>query len=111
MDSFAALSDPTRRAIVERLARGEMAAGDIVAAFSLSAPAISQHLKTLRQAGLVRVRGEGQRRIYSLDPDGLDGMEAWIARTRRFWSTRLDDLAAALDAPDDTPDDDTETNP
>lgn len=58
----------------------------------------------------MRVRGEGQRRIYSLDPGGLDGMEEWIARTRQFWSTRLDDLAAALDAPDDTPDD-TETNP
>lgn len=106
MDSFAALSDPTRRAILERLAQREMAAGDIVAAFSLSAPAISQHLKALRQAGLVRVRSEGQRRIYRLDPEGLDGMEAWIDRTRSFWSARLDALAAALE----TPDDDTETN-
>ena len=96
MDSFTALADPTRRRIVEMLGRSEHAAGDIVAAFDLSAPAISQHLKTLREAGLVRVRVDGQRRIYSLDPDGLASMDAWIASVRNFWPARLDSLEAAL---------------
>ena len=96
MDSFTALADPTRRRIVEMLGRSEHAAGDIVAAFDLSAPAISQHLKTLREAGLVRVRVDGQRRIYSLDPDGLAAMDAWIASVRNFWPPRLDSLEAEL---------------
>jgi DNA-binding transcriptional ArsR family regulator len=97
MDSLAALADPTRRQIVEMLGRGgERAAGEIVSMFSISAPAISQHLKVLREAKLVQMRVEAQRRIYSLDPRGLDSIEDWIAGIRRFWSGRLDALEREL---------------
>ena len=97
MDCLTALADPTRRRIVELLSRGERAAGEIVERFDVSAPAISQHLKVLREAGLVRVRVEGQRRIYGLDPAGLDEIDTWVGRMRRFWGERLDALARELD--------------
>lgn len=96
MDRFAALADPTRRHIVELLGSGECAAGALGEHFRMSAPAVSQHLKTLRDAGLVRVRIDGQRRIYSLDPDGMAEMDAWFARFRGFWSDRLDALEQEL---------------
>ena len=96
MSSLSALADPTRRRIVELLSRGEQAAGDIVAQFKLSAPAISQHLKALRDAGLVRVRVDGQRRVYSLDPRGLDEIDDWVKRVRGFWNERLDALERDL---------------
>ena len=96
MDRFAALSDPTRRQIVELLGAGERTAGSIGENFPISAPAVSQHLKALREAGLVRVRIDGVRRIYSLDPDGLSEMEDWFARVRAFWSGRLDALEREL---------------
>ncbi len=97
MDWFAALADPTRRRIVELLGSGERAAGALGGDFKISAPAISQHLKTLREAGLVRVRIDGQRRIYSLDPTGFEEMEAWFEKMRRFWSGRLDALERELE--------------
>lgn len=100
MDIFAALSDPTRRAIVEFLAQGEQAAGTITGAFDLSAPAISQHLKALKQAELVSVRVDGQRRIYSLNLRGLQALDGWLERTRRFWDARLDDLERELRKPE-----------
>jgi DNA-binding transcriptional ArsR family regulator len=96
MNKFAALSDSTRLGIVELLGAGERTAGEIGARFPISAPAISQHLKSLREAGLVRVRVDAQRRIYSLDPAGLDDMEQWFARVRGFWAPRLDALERAL---------------
>ena len=96
MDRFAALSDATRRHIVELLGAGERTAGAIGENFPISAPAVSQHLKTLREAGLVRVRVDGTRRIYSLDPDGLADMEDWFARVRAFWDQRLDVLEREL---------------
>ena len=96
MDRFAALSDPTRRHIVEMLGAGERTAGAIGENFPISAPAVSQHLKALREAGLVRVRVDGTRRIYSLDPDGLADMEDWFARVRAFWNQRLDVLEREL---------------
>lgn len=96
MDSFTALADPTRRRIVEFLGPGEQAAGTIADQFDLSAPAISQHLKALREAGLVQVRIDGQRRIYSLDPDGLAEMDDWLQRMRRFWQGSLDTLEKVL---------------
>lgn len=96
MKTFAALSDPTRLGIIELLGAGERTAGEIGALFPISAPAISQHLKTLREAGLVRVRVDAQRRIYSLDPAGLDEMERWFERVRAFWGGRLDALERAL---------------
>jgi len=95
---FAALSDPTRRRIVELLAAREMSAGDIHGHFAVSAPAISQHLKVLREARLVRVRAEAQRRVYSLDPDGIDEIDAWVHGIRQFWAPRLDALERELRA-------------
>lgn len=96
MSAFAALSDPTRRAIVAMLARGEKPVADIVAAFALSPPAISQHLKVLREAQLVGMRVDGQRRIYRLDPAGLGEIDSWLAEIRTFWSGRLDALEREL---------------
>lgn len=96
MHAFTALADPTRRRIVEMLAERERTAGEIVAEFDMTPPAISQHLKILRRARLVSVRPEGQRRIHSLDPAGLHEVEAWVAKTRRFWTQRLDALDQLL---------------
>lgn len=98
METFAALADPTRRQIVEMLAAGELAAGDIARRFEMSAPAVSQHLKALKSAHLVRVRVDAQRRIYSLDPEGLDDVETWLANVRRFWVPKLDALERQLKA-------------
>lgn len=95
-DALNALSDPTRRRIVEMLAERERSAGEIVAEFDMSAPAVSQHLKVLREAGLTQVRADGQRRIHSIDPAGLDEIGAWLERTRAFWSSRLDALESEL---------------
>ena len=99
MDALSALADPTRRRIVELLGRGERAVGEIVEEFEVSAPAISQHLKALRDAGLVRVRVDAQRRFYALDPAGLQEIDAWLARVRRFWAPRLDALERELRKP------------
>lgn len=104
MDSFAAIADPTRRRIIELLGHGRLAAGDIAARFESSAPAISQHLKALREARLVRVEVQGQRRIYSLDPDGLGEMDEWFQQVRRYWSGRLDALERELRKPETTQD-------
>ena len=97
MDRFTALADPTRRAILEMLSkRGEMTAGDIAAQFNMSAPAVSQHLKALREAGLVLVERQAQRRIYRLNTDAMREIEEWAARLRRVWERRLDALEAFL---------------
>lgn len=100
MEIFTALADPTRRRIVELLSRGECAAGEIVEAFDVSGPAISQHLKVLREAALVQVRVEGQRRIYQLNPQGLSEMDRWLHDVRRFWAPRLDALERELRSTD-----------
>lgn len=100
MDTFYALADPTRRQIVELLGRGERTAGAIGERFDVSAPAISQHLKVLREARLVRVRPQGQQRIYSIDPAGLAEIEAWLERTRKFWVASLDALERELRKPE-----------
>jgi DNA-binding transcriptional ArsR family regulator len=96
MEAFAALSDPTRRHIVELLADGERSAGELARRFTLTQPAVSQHLRTLRDAGLVRVRRDAQRRIYSIDGRGLAQIDEWLSRYRTFWNTRLDALERAL---------------
>lgn len=96
MDRFAALADPNRRRMLEMLGVSDRAAGDIAAAFSLSSPAVSQHLRALRMAGLVRVQVQGQRRIYSLCPDGLAAVDQWLRNVRTGWARRLDALDAAL---------------
>lgn len=98
METFAALADPTRRQIVEMLAGGELAAGDIARRFEMSAPAVSQHLKALKSARLVRVRIDAQRRIYSLDPADIEDVESWLANIRRFWGPKLDALERELQA-------------
>lgn len=96
MDAFVALADPTRRRIVDLLARGPQPAGELAKRFTLTQPAVSQHLRALRDAGLVHVRRDAQRRIYSLDPRGLAEVDAWLSRYRAFWSTHLDALERAL---------------
>ncbi len=100
MQSLAAIADPTRRKIVELLAVKDRTAGELVSEFDMTGPAISQHLKVLREAGLVSVRAEGQSRIQSLNPDGLQELDDWLSRTRAFWSRRLDALERELRADD-----------
>ena len=93
MQSLIALADPNRRRIVEMLAaERELAAGEIGTAFDISAPAISQHLKVLKEANIVTVRVEGQRRIYALDPAGFTEIDQWLSSVRRFWIPKLDEL-------------------
>src|SRR5215207_926316 len=101
MQSLLAIADPTRRRIVELLAERDRTAGELVDEFDLSAPAISQHLNVLREAGLVRTRAEGQTHIQSLNPAGLDELGSWLERTRTFWSQRLDALERELKADDE----------
>lgn len=96
MDTFTALSDPTRRHIVESLAVGESSFGDLADKFEMSRPAVSQHLKVLKDAGIVSSRADAQRRIYRLSDTGLDELEAWLAKVRTFWNKRLDSLEALL---------------
>lgn len=96
MDAFTALADPTRRRIIETLARGPQTSGTIASQFAITAPAISQHLKALRGAGLVRVRAEAQRRIYELNPEGLQNLESWLTDIKAFWGSRFDALENAL---------------
>jgi DNA-binding transcriptional ArsR family regulator len=96
VDVFAALADDTRRRIVELLAREELLAGQVAAHFGCSRPAISHHLKVLREAGLVRSRVDAQRRVYSIDPAGLEPLEDWAATQRRYWNAQLDRLAVQV---------------
>jgi DNA-binding transcriptional ArsR family regulator len=93
---FEALADPTRRRLLELLATGERSAGELAAEFDISRPGVSRHLRVLREAGLVRARGEGQRRLYSVDPGPLEEVDAWLARWRGFWAQRLDALDTEL---------------
>lgn len=90
MRSFNAIADPTRRRIVELLAERDRSTGELVAEFDLSAPAISQHLKVLRDASLISTRAEGQSRIQSLNPEGLDTLGEWLEKTRLALSRGLD---------------------
>ncbi len=96
MTALQALSDPTRQRIMEMLASGALSSGDIAGRCELSAPAISQHLKTLKTARLVTVTVDKQKRIYQLDRAGMDEVAAWVDRIRAFWNPRLDALEDAL---------------
>ena len=96
MDTFTALADPTRRQIIESLAAGETSFGELADKFEMSRPAVSQHLKVLRDAGIVTASADAQRRIYRLTDDGLDEIEAWLGTVRDFWSQRLDRLEQLL---------------
>ena len=94
MDKFSALADPTRRQIIELLAgRGELSATEISDRFSMTAPAVSQHLKVLREAQLVRMEKRGQRRIYRLDPGAMTEFEVWV----HTLATQVEDRFARLD--------------
>lgn len=93
---LAALADPTRARIIEILAAGELSSTEIANRFKISAPAISQHLKILKEARFVRARVDAQRRIYQLEATGFTELESWLAGIRRFWSGRLNDLETEL---------------
>jgi DNA-binding transcriptional ArsR family regulator len=89
-----ALADPTRRRVFERLSTGPAAVGEIAAGLPVSRPAVSQHLKVLKEAGLVSDRQDGARRIYAIDPKGLGAMRAWLDQ---FWDRALEALKAEIE--------------
>ena len=89
---FAALADPTRRAILALVRGGEVPAGEVAARFAVSRPAISRHLRVLRQAGLVHERRSARQRLYSLDPAALQVVDRWLDQYRVFWASRLQEL-------------------
>jgi DNA-binding transcriptional ArsR family regulator len=93
---FDVVAEPQRRRILDLLATGERPVGDLVAQLELSQPAVSKHLRVLRDAGLVRVRGEAQRRLYSVRPEPLQAIDRWLMPYRRMWAARLDDLGHHL---------------
>jgi DNA-binding transcriptional ArsR family regulator len=100
MHAFDILGDPVRRRIVELLAGGERSAGDVgtvvQAEFGISQPAVSQHLKVLREHGFATVRPEGTRRLYAVEPGRLQEIDAWLEPYRRFWNQRLDALGTEV---------------
>lgn len=100
MHAFDVLGDPVRRRILELLADGEHASGEIVDViqreFAISQPAVSQHLKVLRESGFAHVRAVGPRRIYTLDPRPFRDVDDWVSRFRGFWAHKLDALATEV---------------
>jgi DNA-binding transcriptional ArsR family regulator len=100
MHAFEVLGDPVRRRILELLGDGERAAGDVGAAvqkeFGISQPAVSNHLRVLRDSGFTSVRAVGARRLYALQPQPLEEVDGWLERLRRFWDPRLDALGTEL---------------
>ena len=100
MHAFDILRDPVRRRILELLAAGERTAGDVTGAvraeFGISQPAVSQHLRVLRESGFTSVRAVGARRLYAVEPEPLQEVDAWLARVRRFWTQPLDALDTEL---------------
>jgi len=97
MDAFSALADPNRRAIVELLAqRGELTAGEIAQQFPISAPAVSQHLKVLREANVLLMEKRAQQRIYRINPDAMRAVESWAHRMAQVWRRRFDALDELL---------------
>jgi DNA-binding transcriptional ArsR family regulator len=100
MEAFDILGDPVRRCILELLVDGERSAGEIGAVvqerFDISQPAVSQHLRVLRDSGFARVRPDGARRLYAIDAEPLREVDAWLDPYRRFWTSRLDALGTEL---------------
>lgn len=94
---FAAIADPTRRAILDALRGRERAAGEIASLFPVSRPAVSKHLRVLRGAGLVRERRVAQLRLYSLDPAPLKDVDRWLDQYKVFWAARLHDLKRVVE--------------
>jgi DNA-binding transcriptional ArsR family regulator len=97
-DRFAALADPTRRRLLERLAEGDRTVGELVAGSGVSQAAVSQHLKVLREAGLVTSVREGRSQRYSLEPAGFAPLRDWLDELDRFWRARLQSLRDYLDS-------------
>jgi DNA-binding transcriptional ArsR family regulator len=95
---FAAIADPTRREILQRLAAGDVAAGDIAAAFPISRPAVSKHLRILRQAALVQAERRGRHRVYRLNAQPLREVDHWLEQYRTFWEKNLASLVRHLEA-------------
>ncbi|MGI6857041.1 ArsR/SmtB family transcription factor [Mesorhizobium sp. 1B3] len=93
---FRALADPTRRAVFERLAGGEMSVGELKSGFSISQPAVSQHLAALKRAGLVAERRDGRNSYYRVVPQGMAPLVAWMERYRLFWPERVERLKDVL---------------
>jgi DNA-binding transcriptional ArsR family regulator len=99
MDVFTALADPTRRKIVETLAsHGQLSATEIADQFPVSPQAISQHLKVLREANLVRVEKRAQQRIYRINPEAMVELEDWASQLRQLWNKRFDALEEVIEA-------------
>ena len=100
MHAFDVLGDPVRRRILELLAEGEHASGEVVAViadeFGISQPAVSMHLRVLRESGFASTRAEGARRIYALETGPLAEVDAWLAPFRAFWEQRLDALGTEV---------------
>lgn len=92
VQALQALSDPTRRELLALLAAGERTAGELAAPFPVSRPAISRHLRVLRESGLVRVRSDGRERRYALEPEPLRELDEWLEPYRDLWAQRLDAL-------------------
>ena len=97
MDAFEAIAEPNRRRILDLLRSAERPAGEVVEALAISQPGVSKHLRLLREAGLVRVRADGQRRLYSVEPRQLAVIEDWLRPHLEFWRGRLDDLERHLE--------------
>ena len=93
---FRALADPTRRAVFERLSQREMSVSELTSGFTISQPAISQHLAALKGAGLVAERREGRNVYYRSDARGLDALAQWVQRYRVFWPGRVEKLKRVL---------------
>ena len=100
MQTFTALSEPSRRRLLAGLLDGERTVSYLVEQTGLSQPAVSKHLRVLRDAGLVTVRPDGQRRLYRLEAEPLAELDAWLEPYRKFWMTRLDALERHLNAPE-----------
>ncbi len=97
MTPFEAIAEPNRRRLLELLRTGEQPAGHLVMATGLSQPGVSKHLRQLREAGLVSVRADGQKRLYRLEAGKLATLDSWIQQFRQFWADRLDALDEHLE--------------
>ncbi|MEO0649744.1 MAG: metalloregulator ArsR/SmtB family transcription factor [Planctomycetota bacterium] len=95
--TFRAIADPSRRTILDLLADGDRTVSELLAHFDFSQPAISKHLRILRQAGLVSARAESRTRVYRLEADGLRSVAEWVRHYERFWTEHLDRLGTVLD--------------
>ena len=95
---FAAIADPTRRRIVQRLVRQRLTAGELARGFRISRPAVSKHVRVLVRAGLLRMQRDGRHRLYELDPAPLREVDAWVSQYRAFWQSNLRSLKRYVEA-------------